>query len=202
MHDMKNQHQLGFTLIELMTAIFVMSIVIGFGIPAMTDFVRNSRMTGTANDLLAALHVARGAAVSRRAPTMVCRSADAMAATPSCDDAGTGWIAYVDANDNDGDGMADGNGALDAGEEILLANQGPPDTITITSNGTFVAYSSSGFLRAVGGTASATVFRICDGRGNVDTAGGNSAARAIIVSPTGRPQIQRRVDEVATAGGC
>jgi type IV fimbrial biogenesis protein FimT len=199
---MKKQQQNGFTIIELMTAIFVMSIVIGFGIPAMTDFIRSSRMTGTANDLLAALHVARSAAVSRRAPTMVCASADAMAATPSCDAAGTGWIAYVDANDTDGDGMADGNGALDAGEEILLANQGPPDTITITANGTFVAYSSSGFLRPVGGTASATVFRLCDGRGNVETAGGSSTARAIIVSPTGRPQIQRSVAEVTAAGGC
>jgi type IV fimbrial biogenesis protein FimT len=199
---MKKQQQRGFTLIELMTAIFVMAIVIGIGIPSMTDFVRNSRMTGTANNLLAAMHMARSAAVSRRAPTMVCRSTDAMAATPSCNAAGTGWIAYVDANDLDGDGMPDGNGALDAGEEILLASEGPPDTVTITSDGTFVAYASTGFLRAVAGTDSATVFILCDTRGNVLTSGGGSTARAIVISPTGRPQIQRTIAEVTAAGGC
>ncbi|MCJ7557054.1 MAG: GspH/FimT family pseudopilin [Gammaproteobacteria bacterium] len=198
---MKKQQQRGFTLIELMTAIFVMAIVIGIGIPSMSDFVRNSRMTSTANNFLAAMHMARSAAVSRRAPTMVCRSANATAPAPSCDDAGTGWIAYVDGNDTDGDGMPDGNGALDAGEEILLASEGPPDTITIftTPAGTSsVAYASTGFLRA----GSATGFRLCDTRGNVLTSGAGSTARAIVISPTGRPQIQRTIDEVNNAGGC
>ena len=201
---MKKQQQRGFTLIELMTAIFVMAIVIALGIPAMTDFVRNSRMTSTANNLLAAMHMARSAAVSRRAPTMVCRSANAMDATPSCG-AGTGWIAYVDSNDTDGDGMPDGNGALDAGEEILLASEGPPDTVTITTTpagSTFVAYASTGFLRAVAGTDSATGFVLCDVRGNVLTSGAGSAARAIVISPTGRPQILRTIAEVTAAGGC
>jgi type IV fimbrial biogenesis protein FimT len=203
---MKKQQQRGFTLIELMTAIFVMAIVIGIGIPSMTDFVRNSRMTGTANNLLAAMHMARSAAVSRRAPTTVCRSANAMADPPSCDAAGTGWIAYVDANIG-ADGMPAGSGDLDAGDEILLASEGPPDTVTIKSNSTLgngnvVAYASTGFLRA----GSATIFALCDTRGNVLTSGGGSTARAIVISATGRPQIQRTIAEVGTAitavGGC
>lgn len=201
---MKKQQQNGFTLIELMVTIMVMAIVLGIGIPSMTDFVRNSRMTGTANDLLAAMHVARSAAVSRRAPTTVCRSANPMAATPTCG-AGTGWVVYVDANDVDGDGLPDGDGALNAGEEILLANQGPPDSITITTTpagSSFVSYASTGFLRSVGGTASATGFVLCDSRGNEITAGANSAARAIVVSPTGRPQILRTIAEIDAAGGC
>lgn len=201
---MKKQNQNGFTLIELMVAIMVMAIVLGIGIPSMTDFVRNSRMSGTANDLLAAMHVARSGAVSRRAPTTVCRSANPMAATPACG-AGTGWIVFVDANDVDGDGLPDGDGALNAGEEILLANQGPPDTITITTTpagSNFVSYASTGFLRSVGGTPSATGFVLCDSRGNGVTAGAGSAARAIVVSPTGRPQILRTIAEIDAAGGC
>ena len=201
---MKKQQQNGFTLIELMVTIMVMAIVLGIGIPSMTDCVRNSRVTGTANDLLAAMHVARSAAVSRRAPTTVCRSANPMAATPTCG-AGTGWVVYVDANDVDGDGLPDGDGALNAGEEILLANQGPPDSITITTTpagSSFVSYASTGFLRSVGGTASATGFVLCDSRGNEITAGANSAARAIVVSPTGRPQILRTIAEIDAAGGC
>jgi len=105
----------------------------------------------------------------------------------------------------DGDGLPDGDGALNAGEEILLANQGPPDTITITTTpagSNFVSYASTGFLRSVGGTDSATGFTLCDGRGNVVTAGSNSTARAIVISPTGRPQILRTIAEVNTAGGC
>jgi len=201
---MKKQTQNGFTLIELMVTIMVMAIVLGIGIPSMTDFVRNSRMTGTANDLLAAMHVARSGAVSRRAPTTVCRSANPMAASPACG-AGTGWIVFVDANDVDGDGLPDGDGALNAGEEILLANQGPPDTITITTTpagSNFVSYASTGFLRSVGGTDSATGFTLCDGRGNVVTAGSNSTARVIVISPTGRPQILRTIAEIDAAGGC
>jgi len=201
---MKRYQQRGFTLLELMITLMVVGIILGIGVPNFVDFMRNSRMVGAANDLLAAMHVARGAAVSQRTPVTVCGSANPSAALPVCGaGANNGWVVYVDANDTNGDGIPDGNGVIDAGEQILLAHDPLPNTLILQANGNFVSYAPSGFIRDVGGVPSATQFRICDSRGNLDIGGGNSAARAIIVSATGRPQILRTTADIAgVLGGC
>lgn len=187
-----------------MITLMVAGIILGLGVPNFVDFMRNSRMISAANDLLAAMHVARGAAVSQRTPVTVCASANPNAALPACG-AGpnSGWVVFVDANDTDGDGIPDGNGVIDAGEQVLLAHDPLPNTLFLQANGNFVSYASSGFIRDVAGVPSATQFRICDARGNLDIGGGNSAARAIIVSATGRPQILRTTADIAgVLGGC
>ena len=43
---------------------------------------------------------------------------------------------------------------------------------------------------------------LCDVRGNVVSAGGDSAARAIEVLPTGRPSVFRTEATVTAFGGC
>lgn len=185
-----------------MITLLVAAIVLGVGIPNFVDFMRNSRMTGAANDLLAAMHVARGAAVSQRTPATVCGSANPTAALPACG-GGNGWVVFVDANDTNGDGVPDGNGVIDAGEQILLAHDTLDNTLNLLANGNFVSYAPSGFIRNVGGVPSATQFLICDPRGNRDTGNGISAARAIVVAATGRPQILRTTADVAgVLGGC
>ena len=58
--------QSGFTLVELMFTITVLAVLLGIGVPNFRDFIRNSRMTAAANDLLADLNLARSEAVKRR----------------------------------------------------------------------------------------------------------------------------------------
>jgi len=127
----------GFTILELLLVVVIAGILLGIGVPAFGNFIRNARMTSAANDVMAALHYARSEAIKRRSAVTVCTSANPLDADPDCDDtdALTGWVVFVDNNGNgerddtsfddvDGDGTQDppdealdGNGVLDPGED-------------------------------------------------------------------------------------
>jgi type IV fimbrial biogenesis protein FimT len=197
----------GFTLLELMLTITVAGVILGLGAPNMAEFIRNSRMTSAANDVLAALHMARTEAVKRRAWTVMCMSPDPNATTPTCTAAGTGWIVFVDDADPTMSDANDGNLVVDDGEEILLRHEAAPASITLATtpnaNRGYIAFTSSGFSRAVAAGTPLRSLRMCDSRGNTAIYGAdNSAARAITISPTGRPQVTRLVADITALGGC
>ena len=75
----------GFTLLELMIVVALVAVLIGISAPSMGEFIRNSRITGKANDLLAGLNVARTEAIKRRVPVTVCATDDSLEAEPACD---------------------------------------------------------------------------------------------------------------------
>ena len=56
----------------------------------------------------------------------------------------------------------------------------------------YFSYSSTGLGRpGVGGNTAVSQVVMCDARGNITAAGGNSAARLFIVTPLGRATIVR-----------
>ena len=55
----------GFTIVELMVTLAVAAILIGFALPAFTDFVRQRTLTSEVNDFVLALTYARSEAVRR-----------------------------------------------------------------------------------------------------------------------------------------
>jgi type IV fimbrial biogenesis protein FimT len=55
----------GFTLLELMVTVAVLSILLTLGVPAFGDLVRNNRIATQANQLVAAINIARSEAVKR-----------------------------------------------------------------------------------------------------------------------------------------
>jgi type IV fimbrial biogenesis protein FimT len=173
----------------------------------MGDFIRNSRITGAANDVMGALHYARSEAVKRRLPVTFCTSANAVTganqANPNATCAAsaflTGWIVFVDTNDS---------GQRDAGE-LILSQRGPINELIKARsevNPLRVTYLLNGFAKNTNGAR--LVF--CDDRGNEAAAGELSAARAIFVSVTGRAGVSRDPAEIQTlldeigqpVGGC
>ncbi len=108
MHSRRDRRSRGFTLIELMVTIAVLVIVIAIGVPGFQSVINGTRLSSAANELSAALQVARAEAVRRNRSVVMCRS-DALAA---CNDGGAwnGWVVFEDSN---------ANGVLDAGEEII-----------------------------------------------------------------------------------
>ena len=91
--------QLGFTLYELLITVVIVGIVLGFGVPNLIDFTRNSRMTSTANDLHASFQLARTEAARARSNITICASANPLGNNSDCD--GTwdqGYIVFVDAD--------------------------------------------------------------------------------------------------------
>jgi type IV fimbrial biogenesis protein FimT len=206
-------HARGFTLFELMLAIAVGALVLGIGVPSFQNFVRNSRITGVANEFLAAAYLARSEAIKRRATTVLCLSSNPTDETPDCAGDGTqGWIVFVDDADPDViDAGADRNAEVDAGEEVLLRHGALHATVRVGSlpnaNGGYVAFSPAGVARPLGGGAGAPLQSIvlCDDRGNVVVSGDDdSAARGVALSPIGRPRVTRSQSEIAgaTFGGC
>lgn len=130
-----NKRHSGFTLLELLTVVTIAGLLLAVAVPSMRAFIQNGRMTGSANDLVRTLQVARSEAIKRRRNVVVCTAADPLSTTPACDDEPTlnGWFVFVDNNadgawddesevDVDGDGDlldedANNNGIEDAGED-------------------------------------------------------------------------------------
>ena len=76
-------------------------------------------------------------------------------------------------------------------------------TITTNAGATYFGFAPTGLGRGdVGGNPSIQTAVICDGRGNVVAAGGNSAARFLVVTPIGRATVLRDVTQINAAGGC
>jgi len=194
---MKNQS--GFTLIELMVTVALVGIVVAIGFPAMGDFLRNSRVTSSVNDFVAATTVARSEAMKRRAPVTVCTSTNSLAATPACDASGTaswenGWIVFADT---------DGDAVVDAGEQLLQRQAPLGNDLSVRTDAAVAKYVSfSGAGRTRSATAPGTVpgnFVFCDSRGIAASAGASSA-RGLNVSRTGRPQTLRQQADITALG--
>ncbi len=197
----------GFNLLELMTTIAIAGILVGLGVPSFVEFIRNSRMTSTANELLADVTLARTEAIKRRAPVMVCPSPDPLAAAPVCAGNTTlgGWISFVDFDPADPTLATNGNGSFDGGgETILRRHAAPPADVAGTASTNYVSFGSNGFQRLIaGGVPNPYVVRLCDDRGNTQSGGGdNSAARALTVARTGRAEVTRSIAQIAALGGC
>jgi type IV fimbrial biogenesis protein FimT len=165
----------GITLIELLVALAVAMFLVSSGIPGFTTLIRNNRLVASANTVAGLLGEARSESVSQRRGISVCGSSTGT----SCDAAwGSGAVAFVDA---------DGDGVIDTGDTVLRQVRNPLPSVTVALSGpTTVRYTSMGWLAA----NSAGTFRFCDDRGN-------TYARALLVSATGRVSAATDTDSPA-----
>ncbi|MBI5041481.1 MAG: GspH/FimT family pseudopilin [Gammaproteobacteria bacterium] len=162
----------GFTLIELIVTMAVAAILITLAVPNFRDFLLNNRLTGTANEFIAAANLARSEAIKRGRNATLCVSNNSMDANPTCTGGtnwGLGWLAWVEA---DGSGALNGDGRLRVGD--TLANTG----VTFTGGVSSFQYDSRG---AVDNT---DTLNVCDERTG-------ETGRQITMTATGRVEIDR-----------
>ena len=184
---MDTRTQNGFTLYELLVTLLIVGVILTLGVPNLAAFTQNSRMTSTANDLHAAFQLARSEAARAKTNITICASADPMGVASDCD--GTwdqGYIVFVDV---------DGN-LLRAGVNETVLRAHPPVEngvmLRFANNAMYFSYASTGLGRGdVGGVPAISQVVMCDDRGNVTAAGGNSAARLFVATPLGRATILR-----------
>jgi len=194
---MKKRPQQGFTLYELLITFLVVGVILTLGIPNMKAFTQNSRMTATANDLLSAFQAARSESARAKTNIGICASADPFGA-PACD--GTwdqGYIIYVE--NSDPPDLIVGNAA----NESVLRAHGPIAEgvqFNVENGATYFMYASTGLGRTVTGATALTRVIMCDSRGNVTAAGGNSAARLFVATPLGRATIVRETAQISASG--
>jgi len=161
----------GFTLWELLCTLAVAAVVLGLGVPGFERFALDARLTADVNGFVTAIQLARSEAAKRGHNVVLCKTADLR----SCGDAEigyeAGWMVFVNE-----DGLAPP--ARSDAEPLLLAYS-PVTVGTIRSNRSL--YHFRPFLvRSTNGTIT-----FCDRRGA-------AAARAVIVSYTGRPRTSSR----------
>lgn len=192
---MDKQSQHGFTLYELMITVMIVAVVLTFGIPNLNAYTQNSRMTSAANDLHAAFQLARSESARARTNITICASADPMGAGSDCD--GTwdqGYIVFIDD---------DGNRARAGANETVLRAHPPADSgvmLRIANNASYFMYASTGLGRLdTGGNPAVSQVVVCDKRGNIKAAGGNSAARLFVATPLGRATILRDMGMIGNA---
>lgn len=156
----------GFSLIELMVTVALISILLTLGVPSFSAILRNMTLTSQANNFVAAINLARSEAIRRNAAVTL----SATASNLTQNHWESGWQIWVDRN---------GNGTLDNGELLRLF----PDmgAGTLVSNTSLVRFSGNGFLD--GRQQVALVFSLqppeC----------AQEASRDITITPAGRPSI-------------
>lgn len=185
----------GFTLYELLIAIVILGVILAIGIPNLSQFTRNSRMSATANDLHAAFQLARSEASRAKTNITICASANSMDAGADC--GGTWEQGYIVFVDTDAD-LARGG----AEESVLRAQPAIAEGVSmaVAGDASYFMYASTGLgRRDGGGNPAVSQVVLCDERGNAAASGGDSAARLFVATPLGRATILRDMAMIDTA---
>jgi type IV fimbrial biogenesis protein FimT len=154
----------GFTLLEILITVTILTLVMAIGVPSMRDFVKNDRLVTQINTMVGHLAYARSEAVLRHLPVVVCASSN----LTSCSNGSwtDGWIIFVDT---------DNNSDFSAGEDMLRQYEGLSGGNTMTNTvGSIVIYDKRGFAPDSVGS-----FTLCDDRGDTHK-------KSITISGTGR----------------
>ncbi len=193
--SMKKRAQIGFTLYELMVTLLIVGVVLTLGMPNLTAFTQNSRITTTANDLHAAFQVARSEAARSKATITICASNNSMDAAADCQgNWEDGFIIFLDLNGDIARAGAD--------ESVLRAHPAVAKgvNLVIANNSTYFSFASTGLGRGnVGGQPAVSQIIVCDERGLVETSKDFSAGRLLVATPLGRATVLRDYTMVNSA---
>ena len=162
----------GFSLIELMVTIAVAAILLGIAAPSFQDLVIRNRLATNANQLVTALNLARSEAIKRGTTVSVCKSANGSSCGGSGVNWESGWIVFVN---NDDDSPA----VVDPGEPILRVFPGIAAGYTLRPNTNFTNFLT---YRADGTSNQWGRFVLCHN----NTLNGS---RAIFINSMGRPRL-------------
>jgi type IV fimbrial biogenesis protein FimT len=165
--------QRGYTLVELMVSIGVLTILGAVALPGMENIMLNNSRVSLTNEFSSSLQVARSEAATRNQRVTMCASGNGT----SCGSASAwknGWIVF---NDVDLSGAPNG-------DELIIKDVRSDGEIDIVPN-TFsaaITYRPNG--RAMADTIAENTgeFTFCDHRGA-------EHARVLIVGSNGRPQL-------------
>ena len=157
----------GFSLYELLVTLAVAAVVLAVGVPSLGVLVARNRQHVEINALFHAIHAARKESITKRRVVSLCPSSDGATCRPGRDWS-DGWILFV--NDD-----RDSPPSIDAGEAVLQRHASDKSIRLSANRRGFTLRGTR--LRATNGTIVA-----CD-------VGDRVAAKALVISYTGRPRV-------------
>lgn len=125
-----------------MVTVAVIAVVAGLAVPSFASLIRSSRLTSSANEMVAMLQTARSAAITSRANATVCPSINGTACAAAL---GNRWIVLATKN----------------AASTVLRDSTFPATVTVTASPNLAAASNTftftpaGFSSAGGSTGGA-----------------------------------------------
>ena len=175
----------GVTLLELMIALLIASVMLTIGIPSFQAVLDNQRLTVATNEMVMSLNLAKSEAIKRVAYVTLCKSNNGVACTAggAWND---GWIVFANS------GVANLD-AIDAGDEIIRIYPKLRESIDLTPTGTivdFLSFRPSGTLGTSVANMTGTL-TVCDERGA-------EHARGVLLEASGRWSVSR---DLAHDGG-
>lgn len=178
-------HQ-GFTIIELMVVVFILAILTALAAPSFTPLIENWRIRQAVNGLESSLYFARSEAIKRGGNVTIRKEPTGSNGCPLASGSNSwdcGWFVFVDTN---------GNGAQNAGEELLQRFPTPPNIeVTRTSGGTNIQLDRWG--RVSGAFVGFSLVPL--GKSMSD-----AAARGLCMSSGGRIRTIKPQDMPCTSG--
>lgn len=164
--------QAGFTIIELMIVVTIMGVIAAIAAPSLRTMIITNQVRAATSDLLNDLAVSRSEASKRSQRVVMCASTDMSTCAGSA--WGSGWISFVDANNNQQ------RDTVDASEPLIRVKEAAPVSVKIVT--TPSALSKVGF-RSFGIIDATKTFTICPA-----TLGTGIAGRSITMNTMGRVQ--------------
>jgi len=165
----------GHTLIELLCLLAVAAALAAWAVPALRDLRLNSARTVAVNGFVQAVHLARSEALKRNRVVSLCPSRDGRRCASGAGWS-EGWIVF-DNLDRDSPAERDGD------EPLLRSHPAWAGGHVDANRGTLS-------FRPFGQSGVTATLTFCDPRGS-------AAARAVVISQSGRPRVADR----ASGGG-
>jgi type IV fimbrial biogenesis protein FimT len=139
------RRQEGVNLVELMVTLSVFGLSVAMGVPSFQALSNTMQRDTVFSELTATVRFARSEAGRRGVSVTVCPSANrATCAGGDSPDWNTGWITFVDLNDN---------GTLDQGEALLSVYEPKHPDFTLHGNDALadgITFGNTGFPAATG----------------------------------------------------
>jgi len=158
---------------ELCTALSIIAILVGLAVPSFAQMQQNAVRRAAMDDFWHAIFLARSESIKRNSVVALCKSNDGITCANTSPDWAGGWLVFENL-DHDDPAQRDAN-------EPVLRYYGAHRGIHITST---AGRQTLSYHPVTQGSANGTI-TFCDARGP-------SAARAIIISHTGRPRQSQR----------
>lgn len=127
----------GFTLLELLTTLLLVSILMATAIPSFKSSIAKNRLTKTQQSLSDTLNLARSEAIKRGQRVIVCASTDQENCSEDPTAWNTGWLIMATAN-------ADGEAIAPDDPEALLVTVTTDELVQVITASDRVAFRADG----------------------------------------------------------
>jgi type IV fimbrial biogenesis protein FimT len=166
------RQQSGFTIIELLIVVTIVGVLTAIAAPSLRTMIITNQVRTSTSDLLNDIAVARSESAKRSQRVVMCASTDMKTCAGSA--WASGWISFVDANNNLERDPAD------AAEPLIRVKEPVPTAVKIVT--TPATLARIGF-RSFGIIDAAKTFVVCP-----STTGTGILGRSITINTMGRVQ--------------